>query len=153
MTWITVTSYFALAPSSMVWSKWSETQKILFICLVGYALTTTRERVNQLVWAVVLALGVWGVKGAIMSLLHGGGMIHGPDEGKNADNNHFAVALIIIEPLIFYQWQLATNRHLRRGLVAMGFWVTLAVVSLIRAVPCSACARWDRSSGSGRAPN
>jgi probable O-glycosylation ligase (exosortase A-associated) len=98
------------------------------MCLVGYALTTTRERVNQLVWVVVLALGVWGVKGAVMSLLHGGSMIHGPDMGKNADNNHFAVALIIILPLLFYQWQLAINRHLRRGLMAMGFLVALAVV-------------------------
>ena len=128
MFWMTITSYFALAPSSMVWSKWIETQKILFMCLVGYALTTTRERVNQLVWVVVLALGVWGVKGAVMSLLHGGTMIHGPDMGKNADNNHFAVALIIILPLLFYQWHLAINRHLRRGLMAMGFLVALAVV-------------------------
>ena len=128
IAWTTISSYYALAPSSMVWSKWIETLKILFMCLVGYALTTTRERVNQLVWAVALALGVWGVKGALMSLLHGGGMIHGPDQGKNADNNHFAVALIIIVPLIFYQWHLATNRHLRRGLMAMGFLVALAVV-------------------------
>jgi probable O-glycosylation ligase (exosortase A-associated) len=128
MFWMSVTSYFALAPISMVWSRWIETQKILFMCLVGYALTTTRERVNQLIWAVVLALGVWGVKGAILSLLGGGGRIHGPDQGINADNNHFAVALIIILPLLFYQWHLAINRYLRSGLMAMGFLVTLAVI-------------------------
>jgi putative inorganic carbon (hco3(-)) transporter len=128
MVWMTVSSVFALAPSPMVWSKWIETQKILFMCLVGFALTTTRERVNQLVWAIILALGAWGVKGTLMSLLHGGGMIHGPDAGKNADNNHFAVALLIIIPLIFYQWQLVTNRHLRRGLIAMGLLVALAVI-------------------------
>src|SRR5262245_58887801 len=52
--WMTISSYFALAPSSVVWSKWLETEKILFMCLVGYALTTTRDRLNQLVWAVVL---------------------------------------------------------------------------------------------------
>jgi putative inorganic carbon (hco3(-)) transporter len=128
MLWMTVSSVFALAPSDMVWSKWIETQKILFMCLVGYALTTTRERVNQLVWTIILALGAWGVKGTLISLLHGGGMIHGPDAGKNADNNHFAVALLIIIPLIFYQWQLVTNRHLRRGLMAMGVLVALAVI-------------------------
>src|SRR6266446_4407475 len=128
MLWTTITSYFALAPSSIVWSKWIDTDKILFMCLVGYALTTTRERVDKLLWVVVLALGVWGVKGTIMSLFHGGGMIHGPDQGKNADNNHFAVALIIILPLLFYQWHLAVNRHLRRGLMAMGFLVTVAVL-------------------------
>ena len=42
--WITFTSWFALAPSEDVWDKWIWVQKILFMCLVGYALTTTRER-------------------------------------------------------------------------------------------------------------
>src|SRR6201989_1187803 len=65
--WITFTSIFALAPSEDVWTKWTTVQKILFMCLVGYALTTTRERLNQLIWAVVLAIGPWGVKGALSS--------------------------------------------------------------------------------------
>ena len=39
------------------------------MCLVGYALTTTRERVNKLVWVVLLAIGFWGVKGAISFIL------------------------------------------------------------------------------------
>jgi putative inorganic carbon (hco3(-)) transporter len=61
--WITFTSWFALAPGDDVWVKWETVQKILFMCLVGYALTTTRERLNQLIWAVVLTIGLWGVKG------------------------------------------------------------------------------------------
>jgi probable O-glycosylation ligase (exosortase A-associated) len=44
-----------------------------------------------------------------------------------SDNNDFGLGLILILPLIFYQWQLATNRHLRRGLLVMGFLVTVAV--------------------------
>jgi putative inorganic carbon (hco3(-)) transporter len=128
MVWVMVTSFFALAPSSIVWARWTDVLKILFMCLVGYALTTTRERVDRLIWAVVLSLGIWGVKGAIMSLLHGGTRIHGPDQGANADNNHFAVALIMILPLVFYQWHLAKARYLRYGLMVMGFFVTLAVI-------------------------
>src|SRR5215469_11118560 len=126
--WMTITSCFALAPDLLVWSKWLETEKILFMCLVGYALTTTRDRLNQLIWVVVLALGVWGVKGAILSLLHGGSMIHGPDQGRNADNNHFAVCLILIIPLLLYRWQLAADRRLRWGLMAMTGLVPLAIV-------------------------
>src|SRR5262249_2815130 len=102
--------------------------KMLFMCLVGYALTTTRERVNQLTWVVLLAIGFWGVKGAILGSLAGFQMIHGPDGGMNAPNNEFGVSLIMILPLIFYQWQLATNEHLRRGLMVVGFLVGLAVI-------------------------
>ena len=125
--WITFTSWFALAPADDVWNKWITVEKILFMCLVGYALTTTRERLNQLIWAVVLTIGLWGVKGALFSILHGGGEIHGPDGGMLADNNDFGLGLIVMLPLIFYQRQLATNRHVRRGLLLMGFLVTLAV--------------------------
>jgi probable O-glycosylation ligase (exosortase A-associated) len=55
-------------------------------------------------------------------------VIHGPDGGMNAANNEFGVSLIMVLPLIFYQWQLATNRHLRRGLMVLGFLVGLAVI-------------------------
>src|SRR5215831_122251 len=48
--WMTITSFFALAPADDVWAKWTIVQKILFMCLVGFALTTSRERVNQLIW-------------------------------------------------------------------------------------------------------
>jgi putative inorganic carbon (HCO3(-)) transporter len=97
------------------------------MCLVGYALTTSRERLGQLIWAVVLTIGFWGVKGAFLRILHGGSQIHGPDGGMLADNNDFGLGLILILPLLFYQWHLAANRHLRIGLMAMGFLVTLAV--------------------------
>jgi probable O-glycosylation ligase (exosortase A-associated) len=126
--WITITSWFALAPPEDVWTKWLTVQKILFMCLVGYALTTTRERLNQLIWAVVLTLGFWGAKGAVGGILHGGGNIHGPDQGPLSDNNDFGLGLIMILPLIFYQWHLATNRHIRRGLLVLGFLVAVAVL-------------------------
>jgi putative inorganic carbon (hco3(-)) transporter len=101
--WITVTSWSALGSSEDVWEKWSGVEKMLFMCLVGYALTTTRERVSQLIWAVALTIGIWGVKGAIWGILHGGGRIHGPDGGMLSDNNDFGLGLILILPLIFYQ--------------------------------------------------
>jgi putative inorganic carbon (HCO3(-)) transporter len=148
--WITITSWFALAPSSDVWAKWSTVQKILFMCMVGYALTTSRERVNQLIWAVVLTLALWGVKGAIWGILHGAARIHGPDGGMLADNNDFGLGLILILPLISYQWHLATNRHLRRGLMIMAFLVAIAVfLTYSRGALVGACAMglvfWIRS--------
>src|SRR5947208_14936973 len=42
--WITFTSWFALAPADDVWTKWTFVEKVLFMCLIGYAMTTTRDR-------------------------------------------------------------------------------------------------------------
>jgi probable O-glycosylation ligase (exosortase A-associated) len=128
--WITITSFNALRPDdAAVWDKWTFFQKVLLMCLIGFALTTTRERVNQLVWAVVLSIGFWGVKGAISFPLHGGGVgIHGPEGGITASNNEFGVALVMLLPLVFYLWHTVEDRNLRRGLMVMGFLVTMATV-------------------------
>jgi probable O-glycosylation ligase (exosortase A-associated) len=126
--WMTITSIFAVAPATLVWDKWAFVHKILFMALVGYALTTTHERVNQLIWVVVLSIGFWGVKGAIAMLLGAGDRVYGPPEGAIADNNDFGLALIMILPLLFYQWHFAVNRWLRHGLMWMGVLVTVAVV-------------------------
>src|SRR5437667_11168701 len=127
--WRTITSFFALAPPEDVWRQWLFVHKILFMCLVGYALTTTPKRVNQLIWAVVLPVGFWGVKGAISFPLHGGGKgIHGPEGGFIADNNEFGLALVMLLPLVFYLWQIAGNRNVRRGVMVMGVLIALAAI-------------------------
>src|SRR6516162_3597921 len=129
MLWMTITSFFGLAPSDDVWDKWNWVEKMLFMCLVGFALTTTRVRVNQMIWVVVLSIGFWGVKGAISFPLHGGGSgIHGPDGGITAGNNEFGVALIMLLPLVFYLWHTVVDRRLRHGLMVMGFLIALATV-------------------------
>jgi putative inorganic carbon (hco3(-)) transporter len=134
--WITITSLFAAAslaeyPGHVaeIWTRWTIVEKMLFMCLVGYALTTTRERVNQLIWVVVLSIGVWGVKGGVWSLLHAGaGRIRGPEGTEIGDNNDFGLALIILLPLLFYLWQRTENRNIRRGLVVMSFLVIQAAL-------------------------
>src|SRR5207253_792819 len=109
--------------------KWMIVHKMLFMALVGYALTTTQQRVNQLVWVIVLSIGFWGVRGGIVGLLQGGAYtIYGPPEGAISDNNDFGLALVITLPFIFYQWQLATNRWISNALLFMGVLVIVAVV-------------------------
>src|SRR5215472_4804951 len=71
---------------------------------------------------------VLGAKGAILGSVHGFGEIHGPDQGMLSDNNDLGLGLIMVLPLIFYHWHLATNRHIRRGLMVFGFLVTLGVL-------------------------
>src|SRR5205823_3652464 len=152
--WMTLSSFAALSPAEDVWDRWLFVHKILFMCLVGYALTTSRERVNQLIWVVVLAVGFWGVKGTISVILHGGTTqgIHGPEGGVTAANNEFGIALIMILPLLFYHWHNAENRRLRQALMVMGFMICLAIIfTFSRGALLGLCAMgavfWTRSRG------
>jgi probable O-glycosylation ligase (exosortase A-associated) len=150
--WMTITSLFALAPQEDVWAKWATVQKILFMCLVGFALTTTRRRIDLLIWTVVLSVGFWGVKGAISFPLHGGGSgIHGPEGGVTADNNEFGVALVMLLPLLFYLWHITGDLRVRRGLKVMGILITFATIfTYSRGAALGLCAMgfvvWLRSS-------
>ena len=158
MLWITMTTVaatpIARTPGHAweLWNQWKFVEKILFMCLVGYALTTTRERVDQLIWVVVLALGVWGVKGGIGSILHGGtARIHGAEGTAIGDNNDFGLALLLIIPLMFYKWQYTENRHMRRGLIVFAVLVIIADLSTYsRGALVGLCAMgavtWLRSS-------
>jgi probable O-glycosylation ligase (exosortase A-associated) len=152
IVWMTITSLCALAPEGDVWAKWTTVQKILLMCLVGFALTTTRWRVDLLIWTVVLSVGIWGVKGAISFPLHGGGSgIHGPEGGVTSDNNEFGVALIMLLPLLFYLWHITVDRRVRRGLMVMGILLVFATIfTYSRGAAVGLCAMgvvfWFRSS-------
>lgn len=126
--WMTVTSVFAAAPADSVWDKWTEVHKVLLMAVVGYALTTSRQRINLLIWTVVLSIGFWGVKGGISSIASGGVYrVWGPEGTAIGDNNELGLALVMILPLIYYLWQTVEKRYLRLGLLGMGFLVSIAV--------------------------
>ena len=129
MVAITVTSFAALAPPELVWSKWDLTFKALLGLLVTALLLTDRWRIHGLVWVIVLAIGYFSVKGGIFTLMTAGNYrVYGPAESMIADNNHAAVAFLIVLPLMNYLRLQSAHRIVRIGLaVAMGL-TLLAVV-------------------------
>jgi len=124
---VSITTMFALHPGDAV-EQWQQVVKIQLMAFVTIMLMKSREKLNALVWVIVLSIGFYGVKGGIFAIQTGmnykvwgpGGFIQG--------NNELALALIIILPLIRYL-QLNDARKWMRNLlgVAMG----LIAVSII----------------------
>ncbi len=119
MVAITLTSFTALAPPEAVWAKWD----LVFKALLGVTLTalllTDRRRVHALVWVIVLSIGYYSVKGGVFTLMSGGGYrVYGPEQSMIADNNHAAVAFLIILPLMNYLRLHSAHVLVRNGLAA-----------------------------------
>jgi probable O-glycosylation ligase (exosortase A-associated) len=131
---ITVTSFTALGPEQMVWAKWEWAAKIILGLLLTAALLTDQRRIHALVWLMVIALGYYGVRGGLFTIITGGSFIvMGPPASIISDRNHLAAALLITIPLMNYLRIHSRHRAVQLGLIgAMGLSVFSVVGSQSR---------------------
>lgn len=127
---ITVTSVTALGVPADVWAKHDAVMKVILGLLLTSALLTERRRLHGLIWAMVIAIGYYGVRGGIFAIMTGGNYrVWGPPQTMITDNNHLAAAMLVTLPLMNYLRLQSRHRVVRTGLaVAMGL-TLLAVIS------------------------
>ena len=116
--WVSFTTLFAAYPDQAQW-KWDRTIKILLLNgFVTLGLITTRQRLDALIWVIVLSLGFFALKGAAFTLLTSGNYrLFGPPASFIADNAAFGLALLMVIPLVRYLQLTATRRWVRLGLL------------------------------------
>lgn len=117
IVWMSITTLFALnADAALV-----QVQKVMKIqggVLLGLLLLQTRERIQWLVWVIVLSIGFYGVKGGIFTLTTGGGQqVLGPDGSFISGNTEIGLALVMILPLMRYLQLTTERRWIRWALV------------------------------------
>ena len=119
--WMVVTTFFALEPEA-AGRQLEKVLKIQLFTFVTMMLIFTRERIHWLVWAIVLSIGFYGVKGGIFTLTTGGAhRVLGPYGTFIGGNNEIGLAMIMVLPLMRYL-QLQAKRAWERNLwwAAMG---------------------------------
>jgi len=150
LVWISVTTFYAEMPD-LAYVKWKQNFKILGFTLVTVALMYTRERLDALIWVIVLSIGFFAVKGGLFTILSGGSFrVWGPPNSMIEDNNALALATIMVVPLARYLHMHAKNRWIRYGLLlSMPLMVASAVGSYSRgafvAMSVMALFMWQRS--------
>jgi putative inorganic carbon (HCO3(-)) transporter len=127
MFWLSLTTVFALVPD-LPSGKWLATCKSLLFVLITAAMLTNRVRVHALIWIMVISISFYGLKSGIGTLLSGGNAtVYGPANTVIADNNHFAVALIVVVPLINY---IRLNSQMKAVRTGAGVIMGLCLVSV-----------------------
>ncbi len=118
LLWTVVTTFFAAVPIS-AWDECERFAKVLVMVFVTLALVNTRERVQWLVWMIVVSLGFYGAKGGLSTIIHGGvNHVFGPEKSFIADNNALALALCMTIPLMRYLQLHTVRNFVRLGLSA-----------------------------------
>lgn len=113
IVWMNITTIFSLVPD-LAWGEWDRTMKIQLFSIVTLLVMRTRQRIELLVWVIVISLGFYGVKGGIFSILTGGeNLVWGPPGSFIEGNNAMGLALIMIIPLIWYVYLQVPSKKLR----------------------------------------
>ncbi|WP_421994059.1 putative O-glycosylation ligase, exosortase A system-associated [Roseococcus sp.] len=148
---ITVTSVTALGVPADVWAKHDAVMKVILGLILTSALLTERKRIHALVWAMVISIGYYGVRGGIFAIMTGGNYrVWGPPQTMITDNNHLAAAMLVTLPLMNYLRLQSRHRAVRIGLaVAMALTLLAVVGSYSRGALLGLCAvaalMWWRS--------
>lgn len=130
--WVSITTIYALKGvygqhAHMVW--WDHFTKTLVITVIAMIMLNSRDRIDGFIWCMVLSIGYYGLRGGIFTILHGGVYrVYGPPGSMIDENNALAVAIIMTVPMVRYLHLRATNKHIRRGLLAA---IPLLILSAI----------------------
>ncbi len=122
--WMTAGVPFSFMPEAC-YDLWDRTIKIALMLIISVALIDNRKKLEVFIWANVVSIGYYGVKGGVASILSGGSAtVLGPG-GFTAENNALALAEIVVLPFLRYLQLQSPNKWVRR---ALG--VSLALIAL-----------------------
>lgn len=116
--WMSFNSMFAPDPD-WSWPLWDRTMKILMFVLLLAATAVTKARIHATIWVMVVSLGYFGVKGGVFTIITAGAnKVFGPENTIISDNNHLALAIVMLLPLVNYLRMHTGHRLIRLGLGA-----------------------------------
>jgi probable O-glycosylation ligase (exosortase A-associated) len=88
--------------------------KIILIALFTVGQVTDRARLRWLLWTICGSFAFYGFKGGLFGVMTGGSRILRGPGGMLEDNNDFALALVLVMPLLFYLGRAEGKVWLRR---------------------------------------
>ncbi len=133
IVWMSITTIFAMQ-SEWAFDMLMRVLKIQFMTFMTMLLMNTKERIDYLIWAIVLSLGLFGVKGGLFTIATGGSyIVWGPPDSFVEGNNELALALLILLPLVNYLRLTIDDRRLKLGLAgSMGLMAISSIGSQSR---------------------
>jgi probable O-glycosylation ligase (exosortase A-associated) len=115
--------------SDLAWVQYEKIVKIQILTIMTLLMLTSRDRVHLFIWAIVVSLGFYGVKGGIFTILNGGVYrVQGPLGSFIGGNNEVALAFVMTIPLMRYLHLQEQNKLVKQGLAVMMFLTVIATV-------------------------
>ena len=103
-------------------------QKVVGMALLVPVLIRTEEQIKGLVALMAASLGFLGLKYGLFGMLQGGVRFNDGPGGFLADNNCFALAMVMAVPLLWYSRAMIASRPAKIAMTSMTFFTVAAVV-------------------------
>lgn len=106
MVWMTI-SWLAGLDVADDYEQWKKIMKIDVFVVLSLVLLRSKQHIFALMWVCAGSLALLGIKGGVYTIAGGGvGRVWGPPDSFIADNNEFALAMVMTIPLLrFLQLQ------------------------------------------------
>jgi putative inorganic carbon (hco3(-)) transporter len=122
-----ITTFFALDYAHS-YERWDKHIRTIVLVLIVMILAVSKLRIQAFLWITALSIGYYAAKGGGYTLTGGTGRIMGPAESLIADNNDFALAIIITIPILNYLRTTSANPVVKLATLVV---MLLAVVAVI----------------------
>lgn len=110
------------------WELWTTLAKTVLFCLLMPVLATSRFRIHALVLMIVIGTSFHGVLDGL-KFLNSAGAHQAQVIAKFGDNNHMAMLLLMVVPLLYYLFLYSKRHWVRIGFLLTILLMVLAVVS------------------------
>ncbi|MDD2868118.1 putative O-glycosylation ligase, exosortase A system-associated [Neomegalonema sp.] len=132
IAWTTLASLLAVDKPSSFQFWFDFVIKMAIHMILAMILITSRHRLMALVWTYALSLGYHATKIALVTIYSGGSIGQlagfGPSGTMIEDRNHFALAMALLTPILFFIWRRAEHKLLRLGALMLIAAAILAVI-------------------------
>ena len=124
----TVSAVFAYEGNPLNWLLYERFVKILMFAFVMPLIVVGRYRIHAMVIMICLGLGFHGLIDGLKFLSSGGSHV-ARGFSKFGDNNHYAVTLVMVIPLLLYLVRYSSRRLVRLGGATGGFLNIAAIIA------------------------
>jgi probable O-glycosylation ligase (exosortase A-associated) len=125
---MTLSATFAYEGHPRRWELAADLLKTILFCLLMPMLVTSRFRIHVLVLVIAISTGFHGLVDGMKFIASAGGHL-ARGIVKFGDNNHYAMVLVMVIPLLIYCYRYASNQIVRFGFITLTPIVVLAVVA------------------------
>jgi len=125
----TVSEFSGIADGPVGMAEWEKFIKILVFSLVIAGLITTKARIDALLYAIFLSLGFHGIlEGAKFIVSGGQHHVWGPAGSILGDNNHFALGMVALLPIVLYLYKQSSSRWVKLVFIGSSLLVMASIM-------------------------
>jgi probable O-glycosylation ligase (exosortase A-associated) len=128
LVWMTFSTVLSIYPEDSL-EFYIKVMKIQLLTFLTLMLINSKDKLDKLIWIIVISIGFYSVKGGVFTITSGGAhRVWGPPGSFIEENNGLAIATLMTIPLMYYLYNKEKNRWIKYALASSIFFSLVSSV-------------------------